>query len=71
MLERLGDVKKAMEQLPAGYRITFSLYALEGYDHQEISGILGISESTIVKRWIPDKAFVNSESLVTMEPKCR
>ncbi|HKM92951.1 MAG TPA: RNA polymerase sigma factor [Prolixibacteraceae bacterium] len=40
------DVEKAMEQLPEGGRIVFSLYLLEGYDHVEIAGILGITEST-------------------------
>jgi len=36
----------AMEQLPQGGRIIFSLYLLEGYDHQEIAHIMNISEST-------------------------
>ena len=43
------DVKKihrAIEKLPDGYRVVFSLYLLEGYDHGEISQIMGISEST-------------------------
>jgi RNA polymerase sigma factor (sigma-70 family) len=43
------DVKRiyhAMEQLPEGYRIIFSLYLLEGYDHGEIAEIMGITEST-------------------------
>ncbi|MBT33775.1 MAG: RNA polymerase [Thalassobius sp.] len=39
-------IRKAMELLPEGYRIVFSLYLLEGYDHSEIGEILGISEST-------------------------
>jgi RNA polymerase sigma-70 factor (ECF subfamily) len=39
-------VQKAMEKLPEGYRVVFSLYLLEGYDHAEISQILGISEVT-------------------------
>jgi RNA polymerase sigma-70 factor (ECF subfamily) len=39
-------VKKAIEELPDGYRTVLSLYLLEGYDHQEIAGIMGISEST-------------------------
>ena len=39
-------VKKAIEELPDGYRSVLSLYLLEGYDHQEIAEILGISEST-------------------------
>jgi len=38
-------IKKAMEELPKGSRMIFSLYLLEGYDHQEIAQILSISES--------------------------
>lgn len=39
-------VRKAIEQLPDGYRVVLSLYLLEGYDHAEIAEILGITEST-------------------------
>lgn len=39
-------VRTAIEQLPDGYRTVLSLYLLEGYDHQEIAEILGITEST-------------------------
>lgn len=37
---------RSIEMLPDGYRIILTLYLLEGYDHSEISQILGISEST-------------------------
>lgn len=40
------QVKRAMQQLPDGYRSVFSLYLLEGYDHREIAQIMGITEST-------------------------
>jgi len=40
------NVLEAMNQLPEGGRIVFSLYLLEGYDHGEISQILNITEST-------------------------
>lgn len=40
------QVIDAMNQLPEGGRIIFSLYLLEGYDHREIAQILNISEST-------------------------
>jgi RNA polymerase sigma factor (sigma-70 family) len=43
---QVEKVKRAISELPDGYRIIFSLYALEGYDHEEISSILGIGEST-------------------------
>jgi RNA polymerase sigma-70 factor (ECF subfamily) len=40
------EIKEAMQKLANGYRLTLSLYLFEGYDHAEISEILGISEST-------------------------
>ncbi len=42
----VGKVKRAMMALPDGYRVVFSLYLLEGYDHKEIAQILNISEAT-------------------------
>ncbi len=39
-------IKRAMDELPDGYRVVFSLYMLEGYDHKEIGEILGVSEAT-------------------------
>jgi RNA polymerase sigma-70 factor (ECF subfamily) len=49
-------VKRAMQELPDGFRIIFSLYALEGYDHEEISTILRISESTSKTQYMRAKA---------------
>jgi len=40
------SVRKAMFELPDGYRVVFTLYMLEGYDHKEIGNILGITEAT-------------------------
>jgi len=40
------NVLKAMEDLPEGGRLVFSLYLLEGYDHGEIAQILNITETT-------------------------
>ena len=37
---------KLLEELPAGYRTVFNLYAVEGYKHKEIAEMLNISEST-------------------------
>ena len=39
-------VRNAMQKLPDGGRMVFSLYLLEGYDHVEIAQILNITEST-------------------------
>lgn len=43
---KVEQVRKAIQLLPDGYRIVLSLYLLEGYDHEEIAHILGISENT-------------------------
>jgi len=44
--EDTDKIFKGIELLPDGYRIVLTLYLLEGYDHTEISQIMGISEST-------------------------
>ncbi len=41
-----GKIFRGIEKLPDGYRVILTLYLLEGYDHSEISQILGITEST-------------------------
>ncbi len=42
----VDQIKHAMALLPDGYRVIFSLYMLEGYDHQEIAEIMNITVST-------------------------
>ena len=39
-------INRAIGDLPDGYRMVFTLYAMEGYDHEEIGDILGITEAT-------------------------
>lgn len=40
------ELLKMIGELPDGYRTVFNMYAIEGYSHSEISGMLGISENT-------------------------
>jgi len=40
---QMEKLKNAIQQLPDGYRVVISLYLLEGFDHEEIAQILGIS----------------------------
>jgi RNA polymerase sigma-70 factor (ECF subfamily) len=49
-------VKRALFELPDGYRVVFSLYMLEGYDHKEIGNILGVSEATSKSQYSRAKA---------------
>jgi len=48
-------IHHAVGKLPDGYRVIFSLYALEGYDHGEISQIMNISESTSKSQYLRAK----------------
>lgn len=40
------DFLNLINSLPVGYRTVFNLYAIEGYKHNEIAGMLNIGEST-------------------------
>ncbi len=40
------DIMAFIQRLPAGYRMVFNLYAIEGYSHEEIAEQLGISVNT-------------------------
>ena len=62
---QVEKVKRAMSELSDGYRIIFSLYALEGYDHEEISSILGISESTSKTQYMRAKMKIRNLILET------
>ena len=42
----LSHIQQLIDELPAGYKVVFVMYAIEGYKHQEIAKELGISEST-------------------------
>ncbi|MDX1907111.1 MAG: RNA polymerase sigma factor [Bacteroidia bacterium] len=39
-------INRAIAELPEGCRVVFTLFQLEGYDHQEIADILNVSVST-------------------------
>lgn len=48
-------IRKSAQQLPDGYRTVLSLYLFEGYDHEEISEILGVAQSTVRTQYIRAK----------------
>jgi len=56
----IHKIKKAIALLPDGYRTVFSLYAVEGYDHGEIAGIMNITESTSKSQYNRAKKKVRS-----------
>ncbi|HEY6159610.1 MAG TPA: RNA polymerase sigma factor [Bacteroidia bacterium] len=40
------DLVALVQNLPSGYRAVFNLFVMEGYSHEEIAAMLGISEGT-------------------------
>ncbi len=43
---QVDDLLRMIQSLAVGYRTVFNLYAVEGYSHQEIAKMLGISVGT-------------------------
>lgn len=41
-----AELMKMIQELPAGFRTIFNMFAIEGYSHREISEMLNITEST-------------------------
>lgn len=52
---QMEKLKNAIQHLPDGYRVVLSLYLLEGYDHEEIAQILGISNVSSRSRYLRAK----------------
>lgn len=58
------DVKAAINKLPEKNQYVVMLYLIEGYDHQEISGILDISE--VASRTQLSRGKVKLQELLTL-----
>ena len=44
---QVEQIRTALTQLPAGYRTVLTLHLFEGFDHEEISSILGIAPVSV------------------------
>ncbi|MFT3681777.1 MAG: sigma-70 family RNA polymerase sigma factor [Ferruginibacter sp.] len=52
------EVVECIRLLPIGYRTVLNLYAIEGYSHKEIAGMLDIEESTSRSQYTRAKAML-------------
>lgn len=52
---KVEEVKKAVKELPNGYRTVLSLHLFEGYDQEEIAEILQISHATVRTQYMRAK----------------
>jgi len=65
VLEKLSadDLMDCISRLADGYRTVFNLYAIEGYTHNEIAEMLGISESTSRSQFMRARKILQKEVL--------
>ncbi|WP_100612273.1 RNA polymerase sigma factor [Confluentibacter lentus] len=61
----LNDVKEAIKKLPETYQYVVMLYLIEGYDHQEISEILNITE--VASRTQLSRGRIKLQELLTLK----
>lgn len=52
------QVVECIRSLPLGYRTVLNLYAIEGYSHKDIAGMLDIEESTSRSQYTRAKAML-------------
>ncbi len=50
-----------IQSLPHGCQLIFNMYAVEGYTHQEIAGLLGISEGTSKSQYARAKELLRKQ----------
>jgi RNA polymerase sigma-70 factor (ECF subfamily) len=52
---KVEEIKKAVKELPNGYRTVLTLHLFEGYDQEEIAEILNVSHVTIRTQYMRAK----------------
>ncbi len=68
------EVVECIRLLPIGYRTVLNLYAIEGYSHKEIGGMLDIEESTSRSQYTRAKAMLEDvliKKKIMLKPKAR
>lgn len=53
-----ADLMNILQRLPAGYRMVFNMYVIEGYSHKEIGEQLNITESTSKSQFSRARAYL-------------
>ena len=77
MIPSIMQAKQVVESirlLPMGYRTVLNLYAIEGYSHKEIAGMLEIEESTSRSQYTRAKAMLEDvlvKKKIIQKPKAK
>jgi RNA polymerase sigma-70 factor, ECF subfamily len=67
---QFSELLSFIHQLPAGCRAVFNLYAIEGYAHREIAGLLKVSEGTSKSQYFRAKGLLQ-EMILSEEKKTK
>jgi len=57
------DLMGLINNLPDGYRLIFNLYVIEGYQHDEIAGMLGIQPGTSRSQLVKARTMLQKQIL--------
>lgn len=57
----IGSIQKAIQELPEGYRVVFTLFAMEEYSHKQIAELLNISEGTSKSQYFKAKKMLKTK----------
>lgn len=52
------ELLNILQKIPAGYRMVFNMFAIEGFSHKEIADELGVSESTSKSQYLRAKGYL-------------
>jgi RNA polymerase sigma-70 factor (ECF subfamily) len=55
------ELYRVLNELPPGYKVVFNLYAIEGYKHREIAGMLNIDVNTSKSQYSRARAMLREK----------
>ena len=67
----IDEILRTVQELPAGYRLVFNLFAIEGYPHKEIAEMLGISENTSKSQLLKARKKLQLQLSYLRQPQAR
>ncbi|MBR2647944.1 MAG: sigma-70 family RNA polymerase sigma factor [Sediminibacterium sp.] len=64
-----NEILETVMELPPAYRMVFNLFVIDGYTHEEVAGILGITEGTSKSNLFKAKHWLQKVLQKKMKPK--
>lgn len=64
-----NEILETVMELPPAYKMVFNLFVIDGYTHEEVAGILGITEGTSKSNLFKAKHWLQKVLQKKMKPK--